>query len=502
MARQTSFKPKDYDERVYRKGPQGMSFPKLGLILIALVAVVSYFAVTKEVPFQGKYEVKAVFDNAANIRARSPVRIAGVDVGEVRSVRSVGEAAEVTFTVDDAGRPIHEDATVRIRPRIFLEGNFFMDVHPGSPSSPELDDGGTLPVAQTSTAVQLDEILTSLQGPSRENLKALLEGYGTGLNRVPTARDDLGMDPDIQGETGAEAINDSFQYGGPAGRDTAIVAEALQGTQPHDLSGLIAAQADVFQALIGAEQQLKDLVTNFNTTARAFASESGNLRETVRLLAPTLERAEPSLRNTDNVLPFLRAFARDITPGLKQLPSTIAVSGPWLSQTRRLLKPNELGFIADELRRAAPGAGIAASDGIRLFTQIDLLSRCADQVLLPTGDPVINDAFSTGVPNYKDFGYAVTNFAGETQNFDGNGPYLRLQAGGGPVRVRAANPGGGPQNEFLFADSIAPPAGTQPVVAAVNKPPFRTDVPCHTSPVPDINGPAAAVGPPNPEAVP
>ncbi|MGH2579157.1 MAG: MlaD family protein, partial [Actinomycetota bacterium] len=164
--------PQGYDERIYRKGhpPHRM---RNALILIALLLAGTYLAITKSVPFTPEYELKAVFENAANIRKDSPVRIAGVNVGEVVSTRSVGDVTEVSFTVDDSGRPIREDAQVEIRPRIFLEGNFFLDVKPGSPSAPELPDDGTVPITQTSTAVQLDQILTSLQAPDRENLQKL-----------------------------------------------------------------------------------------------------------------------------------------------------------------------------------------------------------------------------------------------------------------------------------------------------------------------------------------
>ena len=44
-----------------------------------------------------------------------------------------------------AGLPIHKDATLKIRPRIFLEGNFFVDLQPGTPSAPTIDDGDTIP---------------------------------------------------------------------------------------------------------------------------------------------------------------------------------------------------------------------------------------------------------------------------------------------------------------------------------------------------------------------
>jgi phospholipid/cholesterol/gamma-HCH transport system substrate-binding protein len=497
-------KPKDYDERIYRKGhpPHRM---RNALILIGLVLVGTYLAVTKELPFGDKYEVKAVFENAANIRKDSPVRIAGVNVGKVQSVRSVGDAAEVTFSVDDEGRPLREDSLVEIRPRIFLEGNFFLDVKPGSPSAPEVPDGGTIPITQTATAVQLDEILTTLQAPDRENLSKLLRGYGEALNRQPTAADDKGMDPDIQGESAAQAINDSFQYGADAGRDSAIVNEALLGTEPGDLSKLINANASVFNALLSREEQLKDLITNFNTFSGALADESENLAETVRLLAPTLENATPSLRNTNATFPYLRAFARDIEPGIRQLPATIAVSQPWLKETRALLGRNELRALAHQLMLTGPPAGQAAAAAPGLFSETELLSRCASNVLIPTGDVPITDIFTpTNVPNYKEFAYAVTGFAGETQNFDGNGPYIRFQTGGGQFGtlgglVQMDVPGAGlPTDLVAFGRAQEPPVATQPVLPA--KPAYNDQVACYTNPIPDLNGPLATPGPPTPVA--
>src|SRR5262249_55276311 len=176
--------------------------------------------ITKTLPFQTPYTLHAVFQNAANLRKDSPVRIAGVNVGKVESVKSVCQSgatencesnySEVTFTVDDTGLPIHSDALVEIRPRIFLEGNFFLDVHPGSPSAPDLSSGQVIPITQTSTAVQLDQILTSLQPPDRANLQKLLEGYGNALTHKPTAADNATQDPEVQGLTAAEAINKSF----------------------------------------------------------------------------------------------------------------------------------------------------------------------------------------------------------------------------------------------------------------------------------------------------
>jgi phospholipid/cholesterol/gamma-HCH transport system substrate-binding protein len=513
---------KDYDERIYRKGhlPHRQ---RNALILIALVLIGVYLAWTKEVPFQSHYELKAVFQNAANIRKDSPVRIAGVNVGKVQSVRSVcstGETdscasnySEVTFTVDDNGQPIHSDAQVEIRPRIFLEGNFFIDLSPGSPSAHSLSSGDTIPVTQTSTAVQLDQILTSLQAPDRANLQKLLQGYGQTLNHKPGPADDASQDPEVQGLTAAQAINKSFTYGATGARDSAIVNEALQGTSPHDLSNLIAAQSKAFGALVGHESQLQGLVSNFNTFTAALANQSGNLERTIRLLGPTLKVAEPSLRHTNSTLPFLRANALALARGVPELPATIAASQPWLNQTAALLGKGELGYIASQLRAGGPGAGKSAGEGRGLFSQIGLLSGCVNNVLEPTGNVVLSDSgagynFDTGVPNFKEFGYAAANLAGDGVIFDGNGPVLRLFAAGGPT------PTGGPvpnlrspvpnavstRGNALWGGSTTPPIGTRPGLGS--KPPFRTDVACQGDPLPDLNGPLAAQGPPDPAAYP
>ena len=86
-------------------------------------------------------------------------------------------------------------------------------------------------MTRTATAVELDEVLTALQRPDRENLGGLLDGYGSALVDKPTAKNDIGQDPDVVGLSGAEAINKTFDYGGRAGKTSSQVSEALLGEQ-------------------------------------------------------------------------------------------------------------------------------------------------------------------------------------------------------------------------------------------------------------------------------
>ena len=493
-----------YDERVYHRPPAGITNLRLGVIVVAVLAALVYLAFAKSLPLVGdEYELTATFENAVTLRTDSPVRIAGVNVGRVIGLERNGGTAEVTFTVSEAGRPIRQDATVKMRPRLFLEGNVFLDLRPGSPSEAELSDGGTIPITSTSTAVQLDEVLTVFQRPDRRSLQILLQELGAALTREPTAAEDADQDPDVRGESAAEALNDSFRYGGRALRDTARVTEAFQGTEPHDLSKLIAGLQRTFRGLARSETQLTELITNFNVTVGALAAESENLGLTIAELAPTLEMARPALVRLNRVFPPLRRFAGALELSIRELPATIDLGRPWLRQAKPLLGESEFGGIARFLRGATPGLARTTRHTGGLFTQLGRTTRCFSDVLVPTLTTVFDradDPFKTGLESYKEFFFGVVQQSGESQGFDGNGQVIRVQTGGGSQRVRGENPNGGFQNDFLWGNTIEAPIGTQPQTPS-SPPPIREDVKCHTNEVPDLNGPAAEVGDPSPEAV-
>lgn len=473
----------------------------IAIVFIVIFTIGPYLAFTKHIPFTSYgYQLNATFANAANVSVNSPVRIAGVDVGKVISSRRDGNATEVTFTVASDGRPIHDDAFAAIRPRIFLEGNFFIDLDPGSPSAPEMESDATIPVSRTSTAVQLDEILTALQTPVRADLSRLLESFGTALTHEPTPAEDLTQLPEVKGKSGAEALNLAFKYGGDAGRYSAQVTDALLGTQQRDLSRLIAGAGRTFGAFASREADLQGFIDNFNVFTGALAAQSANLTSTIDLLAPTLKVARTSLVSLNRSLPPLRGYAIQLRPAVAELPGLIAASKPFIAQVRPLLSGKEGGGVARLLRESTPGlAGANQASKANTVPQINRLSLCTTKVLVPTGNQVIQDRFSTGGPNYREFLYNLVNFAGAGQNFDGNGPYLRAQAGGGPVLVGEPNPQGNPSNlsdQINYANTIVEPIGTQPQLAG--KPPLKPNVRCYRNPVPDVNGPLGQVGPPSP----
>jgi phospholipid/cholesterol/gamma-HCH transport system substrate-binding protein len=469
----------------------------IAVIFLLIVTIGPYLAFTKHVPFTSYgYQLKAVFSNGVNISKNSPVRIAGVEVGKVIGAERKGDATEVRFTVGDSGRPIHDDAFAEIRPRIFLEGNFFIELDPGSPSSPELGSGGTIPVGHTSTAVQFDEILTALQSPVRADLGQLLEGFGTALNAKPTPAEDVTQLPEVRGKSGAEALNGVLKYGGDAGRYGAQVANAFLGTSPKDLSRLVAGTSRTFGAFARREGELQDLIVNFEVFTGALAAQSGNLESTVRRFAPALQSTRTSLVSLNRTLPPLRAYAIELTPAVAELPDLISSAKPWLKQARPLVSGKEGGGIAKLLAESTPGlAGAAQAGKAVTLPQLNRLSLCSSKVLIPTGNQTITDQFTTGGPNYREFLYTLTDFAGQTQNFNGNGPYFRLQPGGGDVLVGESNPGGNlTTDKTAWGFTSTEPLGVQPQLQG--RPPKKPGARCYKQPVPDVNAGAGQAGPP------
>jgi phospholipid/cholesterol/gamma-HCH transport system substrate-binding protein len=463
----------------------------IGLIALVVILIVTFLGFTKNIPFTTPYELKATFASANSIRPGAPVRIAGVNVGKVAKLEPSpgGDASVVTMQISKQGLPIHEDATAKIRPRIFLEGNFFVDLRPGTPGSPVLDDGGMLKITQTATPVQLDEVLTALQSDTRQDLKDVLDGLSTALTSKPSKADDRQADPSARGETAAKSFNDAYDDIPASERSTAQVFEAFLGSEPgRDVSRLIVGAARTSAALTRHEEQLKDLVTNFNRTMGAFASESGNLQASIRLLAPTLEQANGALASLNAAFPPTRAFAREILPGVRETPATIDASLPWIAQTRKLVSQAELGGLVKELSPATRDLAKLTDAAIQLLPETTLTSRCARQVILPAGDLVIEDEFKTGAANYKEFWWAMAALSGESQNFDGNGPYVRFQPGGGDQAVSLGTAGTVAEQ---FGNNVGVPLGNRPFYPG-KRPPYRPDVDCYTNTLPNLNGPAAA----------
>jgi phospholipid/cholesterol/gamma-HCH transport system substrate-binding protein len=461
-----------------------------GVVAIVLIVIGVYLGFTKDIPFTKPFQMSAVFENAPPIQKGTAVRIAGVDVGKVSKVEPAGndsQGVKVTMKLKDNALPIHKDAEVKVRERIFLEGNLFMDIKPGSPSADTISDGDTIPASQTAAPVQFDQVLGVLHTNARKDLEDLLAGYGDALNGQPKPGEDDDQVTEVKGKTGGQALNMSLDTASDSLRQTSIVNQATLGTETHDLSKLIAGQQKVFTALSSREGQLKDLVTNFNITMAALASQSSNLSETVRQLPRVLSAAQPALDNLNAAFPPTRAWALEMIPGVEETPATIEAGFPWVHQARALLEPSELQGLTKILKPTVPDLAQIVAGQVNLLPVLDEFDKCQYRTVLPAGEQTIDDGnLTTGIQNYKEFFQSLAGLVGAGQNFTGNGVYTRFQPGGG------AFPGSvGSGNTQRFGSFTSQPLGTRPARSA--KAPYKPKVKCSTQPVPDLN--SAKIGP-------
>jgi virulence factor Mce-like protein len=446
---------------------QSMPVFRAGLIAIAVLALFAYFGFTKSNPFSSPPTVKAVFENATGLKPKSPVRIAGVEEGKVTKVEGLpggSGAAEVTMEVKDNALPLHTDAEAKIRTRIFLEGNFFVDIRPGTPGAPILADGDPIPMKQTYSPVQLGDVLRVLKSDVRGDLRTLLSEFSLkGL-----------------GGGGAEAFNNTIDSMEPAYKSTSVVNDALLGENPReDLHRVLKGQQKVAAALSVNPQALQGLVTNLNTTAGALASEDTSLAASVPALRDLLRTGYPALASLNGALPSLRRFAVDALPGVRSTPRTIDAAMPFLRQTRKLFTRPELRGLTRQTRAQIPRL-VKLNVTLRpLLSSVRELSSCGNTVLLPWVESRIpsTESGNTNQEVRRQLNRSFVGLAGESRTHDANTPWFRI---GATSPNQLTGPG----------SRIEPIPPTEPNLA----PSHRPDVPCETQQPPEVAAPSEAGG--------
>jgi hypothetical protein len=185
-------------------------------------------------------------------------------------------------------------------------------------------------------------------------------------------------------------------------------------------------------------------------------------------------------------------LARELIPPTQETPATIDAAMPWIRQARALVQPSELQGLARELSPATRDLAAAINGTVTFLPQQNLVAQCLTKVILPTGDIKIDDGpLSTGAENYKEFWYTMVGLSGESQNFDGNGQYVRFQPGGSGTQSFSAGQSS-LSGDSVFGQAPTKPIGTRPAYPG-KRPPYRPDVPCDTQTIPDLNG--AVTGP-------
>ncbi len=254
-------------------------------------------------------------------------------------------------------------------------------------------------------------------------------------------------------------------------------------------------QAKVFRALDVHEQDLKDLITNFNTTAAAFAREDQPLQQAIPALDTALKVGTPALQRLNGALPALRSFSRTALPAAKS-------SGP---DDRRLDAVRDPGAPARE-PVGAEGPD-ARPDGH------DPAARQAQPRLDPAarGDAPaqrVPEQRAAAVRHHEDPGSGLPEELGlllpagvaHASGPGGREPDQRRQLGHVPHRGRR-RPAHGRSRPTARArrSSASRPSRSRPRGPAKpdSRPVDRPNVPCETQQPPDLHAPTQLASTPD-----
>lgn len=152
-----------------------------------------------------KTEYHAMFTTASQLEKGDDVRVAGVSVGEVSDVHVTDAGhALVSFRVD-RNLPMTRTSKAEVR-YLNLVGARYLALSEGAPGGAPLGEGGTLPVSQTTPAINLTELFNGFQplfqalspgdvNQLAANLIAVFQGEGgtvkTLLNQVGSLTNSL-----------------------------------------------------------------------------------------------------------------------------------------------------------------------------------------------------------------------------------------------------------------------------------------------------------------------
>ena len=349
-----------------------------------------------------KYNVKATFQTAGQLVNGNEVQVGGKPVGEVTSIELTDSGqAEVEMEVDSEFEPLHEGthAVIRVGSLSGIAGRY-VSITPGPNDASEIEDGGTIDADNTTTPVDLDQLFNTLDPKTRKGLQQIVQGGAT------------------QYDGKAKQANEAAKYFNPAlSTSSRLVNELIRDDERFE--GFVVDTATVVGAIAERRDDLADLVSNANTTARAIGDENVALARALGLLPSTLRKANTTFVNLRAALGDLdvlvaesKPATKDLAPFFRALRPLVADAEPTIRDLRFLIKKSGPGNDLTDLTRKQPLLAKRAS--VAFPRSIRALQR---------SQPVVEYIR----PYTPDFAGWLTKFGQGASNYDAHGHFARIQ---------------------------------------------------------------------------
>src|SRR2546425_1879277 len=245
------------------------------------------------------YTITAYFLSAEGLTPQNDVVINGSRVGKVFSVGIAPDAgpslggAQVVLEVDGRAAPLHRGTRATVRPKGLL-GNPFVELTPGSPGSEVIPSGGTLPLQDTASPVDLDQVMDLFDPQTRARIQTLTREGGAALqDRGSDLNTFLGALPWIV-------------------EDTSVVSDKI-ARQDQQLSALDVEFDRIAQMMASEDQAFRRDIANGASLLDLTAAHEAQLKA-------ELVYADRAL---GELAGGLKGHERDLNQMLKQLPAVL-----------------------------------------------------------------------------------------------------------------------------------------------------------------------------------
>jgi phospholipid/cholesterol/gamma-HCH transport system substrate-binding protein len=244
-------------------------------LAVCLVGVFGLFAVFGQLRFgEEARPYKAEFTNVTGLKNGDFVRVAGVEVGQVKKVAIQPDtAALVEFTAKDTV-VLTEGSRAVIRYDDLIGGRY-LALEEGAGGTKKLNPGDTIPLARTSPALDLDALI----GGFRPLFKAL--------------------DPEQVNALSGQLIT------------------ALQG-QGGTINSFLAQTAALTNTLADRDQVIGDVIVNLNVVLGSLGDQSDQFGKAVDALAELVAGLKERKKDISNGLAYTNAAAGSIADLLSQ----------------------------------------------------------------------------------------------------------------------------------------------------------------------------------------
>jgi phospholipid/cholesterol/gamma-HCH transport system substrate-binding protein len=285
---------------------------------LALLLVLALLASACSVLGSGTYTVRAELTRSFNLFPGSPVKVLGVDVGQVADiiVPDGAETVEVIMRIhDDVDIPA--DSTAFVVPASLL-GERYVQLAAYT-EGPRMADGAVIPVDRTQVPYEFDEVMTGL-----ENFVGGLEGPEVGRFVANVAETLEG-----QGEQLGRTI------------DSASEAIGVLRDNDAELIELASRLADLNQTLSSRDQELARLLQDFDTVAGSLVGDrddiDGALTGLVRVTAELDGMLQVNRAKLEDDIAVLTRVGRTVERNLDNVSTVILYSAELFRHAERVI---------------------------------------------------------------------------------------------------------------------------------------------------------------------